>query len=67
VLLDELAVAVPGYSHPAMAEGGGIWAAEIEKAVLGEQTVPEALNSMKTQIDDAIQKALATYRMETSG
>ena len=66
VVITELEMAVPGYSHPAMAEGGRIWAAEIESVILGEETVPEALDSMKVQIDESIQKALATYRLPTS-
>jgi hypothetical protein len=33
--------------------------------VLGEQTVPEALAAIKEQVDEAIQKALATYQLPT--
>ena len=64
VVITELEAAVAGYSHPGYWEGSRIWNAEIESVVIGEKTVPEALDTIKTQVDEAIQQTLATHRLQ---
>jgi ABC-type glycerol-3-phosphate transport system substrate-binding protein len=58
MVLDELAAAVPGTLWPNYWKIDSIMNEELQKALLGESTVPEALNTLKTRADEVIAEAL---------
>ncbi len=54
VVLDELSVAVPGSIWPNYQKIAGIMTEEMQKILVGEATVKQALDTIKTRADEAI-------------
>ncbi len=58
VVLDELGKAVPGSLWPNYQKIASIMSEEMERVQLGDATVAEGLQSLKTRADEAIQEAI---------
>ena len=58
VVLDELSKAVPGSLWPNYQKIASIMSEEMERVQLGDATVAEGLQSLKTRADEAIQEAI---------
>ena len=59
VVLDELSIAVPGSLWPNYQKIAGIMSEEMQKVLVGEATVKQALDTTKTRADAAIKEATA--------
>jgi ABC-type glycerol-3-phosphate transport system substrate-binding protein len=59
VVLDELGKAVPGSLWPNYQKVAGIMNEELQKVLLGEATVKQALDTLKTRADASFKEALA--------
>ncbi|MCL4862421.1 MAG: sugar ABC transporter substrate-binding protein [Caldilineaceae bacterium] len=58
VVLDELNVAVPGSLWPNYQKIASIMNEEMQNVLLGDATIPQGLEALKTRADEAIQEAI---------
>jgi ABC-type glycerol-3-phosphate transport system substrate-binding protein len=58
VVLDELGKAVPGSLWPNYQKIASIMNEEMQKVLLGDSSIPQGLEALKTRADEAIQEAI---------